>query len=339
MVREWDPRGASAAEIESVRDTLNAIIAADLPDDPVWRDTKLREYLAVTMPGERRICWMAEGSVGDAAAGKPLLGQANVLLLGDLGIVEVFVHPRARRGGVGRELLATAVRRIADEGYSAVAAEVVGGTPAVDFYEAAGFRCAYVETRSVLNLAEVDWLTLGEMASGIAAGYRVESYASTLPDELIEPYAATKQVVRDIDDGDLDLRPSSYDPERLRISLATLAARGMKPYVVVAVHEPSGTVAGLTEVVAPAQHPSRADQYDTIVVPEHRGYGIGRAIKARMLFELRSAEPMLREVQTWNALENESMLKVNAELGFKPDRQWREYEADVSELLGRLGAS
>jgi hypothetical protein len=55
-----------------------------------------------------------------------------------------------------------------------------------------------------------------------------------------------------------------------------------------------------------------------------------------MLFELRAAEPNLVDVQTWNAMENEPMLKVNAELGFKPDRQWREYEADIPDLLRRL---
>jgi len=86
----------------------------------------------------------------------------------------------------------------------------------------------------------------------------------------------------------------------------------------------------------PAQHPTRADQYDTIVVPAHRGYGVARAIKARMLFELRAAEPGLVDVQTWNAQVNEPLLKVNAELGFQPDREWREYEADVAELVHRF---
>ena len=95
-------------------------------------------------------------------------------------------------------------------------------------------------------------------------------------------------------------------------------------------------LAGLTEVVVPAQRPTRADQYDTVVVPKHRGYGLGRAIKARMLFELRSAEPRVTEVQTWNAFENEPMLKVNSELGFQPDRQWSEYEADVADLARLL---
>jgi len=335
MVREWDPRAASPAELESVIDSLNAMLAADLPDDPPWQNAMFREYLTVTMPGERRVCWVAEESTGDVEAGKPVLGMANILLLGGIGVIEVLVHPRARRGGVGRSLLAALVARASAEGFSSIGAEVVGGTPAVEFYEANGFSCAYLEMRSVLRLSEVDWLTLGEMARGIGAGYRVEYHQGELPDELIEQYAAAKQVIQD--DGDLDLRPSSYDPDRLRASLATLHARGMKPHIVVAVHEPSGAVAGLTEVVAPVQHPTLADQYDTVVVPEHRGYGIGRAIKARMLFELRSAEPGLHQVQTWNAPENEMMLNINAELGFKPDREWREYEAEVPDLVTRLG--
>jgi hypothetical protein len=44
-------------------------------------------------------------------------------------------------------------------------------------------------------------------------------------------------------------------------------------------------------------------------------------------------------VQTWNAIENETIGRVNAELGFQPDRQWREYEADVADLVERLKAA
>ncbi|MFS8477504.1 MAG: GNAT family N-acetyltransferase [Micromonosporaceae bacterium] len=334
-VREWDPRSASPAELESVLDTVNAVIAADLPDDPSWQNVKLREYLSVTMPGERRICWIAEESPGDAASGRPVLGMADILLFGDTGVLQVLVHPKARRSSLGRRLLATAITRAHDEGFSSVGVEVVGGTPAVNFYEANGFRCAYVEIRSVLSLADVNWPALADMTAGIGASYRIEYHSGGLPDALIEPYAAAKHMVRD--DADSDLRPSSYDPDRLRASLATLNARGMRPHLVVAVHEESGTVAGLTEVVTPVQHPTRADQYDTIVVPDHRGHGVAQAIKARMLFELRSAEPALREVQTWNAPDNEFLLKINAELGYRPDREWREYEADIPDLVRLLG--
>ncbi|MBM0207186.1 GNAT family N-acetyltransferase [Micromonospora sp. STR1s_5] len=334
MVREWDPRTASSAEIASLLATLNAVLAADLPQDPPWREASLREYLAEVMPGERRISWIAQAepaAPGDTGA---VLGQVHVLLLGDIGVLEVLVHPSARRTGLGRDLVLRAARRVYQEGFRSIGVEVVGDTPAVGFYESLGFNREYVETRSVLDLTAVDWAELAEMATGISAGYQLEFFPGGPPDDLIEAYARAKAEVRDVDDG--ELRPSSYDPERLRDSLDTLHRRGMKPYIVLARHEQSGEVAGLTEVVVPAQHPTRADQYDTIVAQDHRGYGIDRAIKARMLLELRSAEPELIEVQTWNAQANEAMLKVNAELGYRPDRDWCEYSVDVAELVHRL---
>jgi GNAT superfamily N-acetyltransferase len=337
MVREWDPRTAPSAEIEAVLGTINAAIAVDLPADPEWRIRAFREYLAVTMPGERRVCWLAES--GHSQHSESVLGQANILLLGDIGVLEIVVDPKARKRGVGKALLTAAVRRAYAEGFTSLGVEVIGETPAVPFFEHNGFRLAFVEIRNVLDLSTVDWMRLGEMAGGVGAGYRVDYYPGGPPEELYEAYAEVKEVVRDsYDVGDLELRPSSYDPERLKASLATLHARGLKPYIVVGIHEASGKIAGLTEVVIPAQRPSRADQYDTVVVPAHRGYGLGRALKARMLFELRSAEPQLTEVQTWNAFENEPMLRVNSELGFIPDRQWMEYEADLADLARLLHA-
>ncbi|MEU9737917.1 GNAT family N-acetyltransferase [Micromonospora chersina] len=334
MVREWDPRTASSAEIASLLDTLNAVLAADLPQDPPWRANSLREYLSEVMPGERRISWIAEGDPAADGTPGPMLGHVNVLLLGGIGVLEVLVHPELRRTGLGRELVRVAARRVWDEGFQSIGVEVVGDTPAVAFYEALGFTREYVETRSVLDLGAVEWPALAEMATEVGAGYHVEFCPGGPPDDLIEAYARAKAEVRDVDDG--ELRPSSYDPQRLRESLDTLHRRGMKPYIVLALHEQTGEVAGLTEVVVPAQHPTRADQYDTIVVRDHRGYGIDRAIKARMLLELRSAEPELAEVQTWNAQANEAMLKVNAELGYRPDRDWCEYSVDVAELVHRL---
>jgi GNAT superfamily N-acetyltransferase len=334
MVQEWDPATAPDNEVAAVVDLLNAAGAVDVPADPRWQTDGYRDYLICTMPGERRACWIAPDPHADR-----LLGQANVLLMDDIGVIDLVVHPDARNHGVGSALLLAVARRAADEGIPSLGVEAIGDTPSVRFYESQGFRWAYAEMRNVLDLTTVDWLRLGGMAQGIGSGYRVEYHPGGPPEHLFAAYAAAKESVReDADtDGDLDLRPSSYDPERLRASLLTLNARGLKPYIVLAIHEPTGRVAGLTEVVVPRQRPGRADQYDTIVVPEHRGYGIGRAIKARMLFELRAAEPKLNEVQTWHALEKEPMLKVNADLGFQPDREWREYEADVADLLRRLG--
>jgi GNAT superfamily N-acetyltransferase len=326
QVREWDPAAAPAEEITAALRTLNLVLAADVPEDPPWRIDSFREYLAVTMPGERRVCWLASDASG-------LVGYASVLFVGDIAVLELLVRPDARRGGVGSTLLAAAAKRVAADGFDSIGVEVIGGTPAADFFEAHGFRCAFIEMRNILDLSTVDWPRLGGLAQGVGSGYRIEYHPGGPPERLLEEYAKAKASVRINPAYDLELRPSSYDSDRLRASVATLHARGLKPYIVLAVHEQSGNVAGLTEVVVPAQRPTRADQYDTIVVQAHRGYGLGRALKARMLFELRAAEPQLLDVQTWNAVGFESMRRVNAELGFQPDRQWREYEVDVEDLL------
>lgn len=332
MVREWDPSTAADSEVLAYVGILNTVLAADLPNDPPWAVEGYAEYLACTMPDEQRACWVVPDPAGDG-----LVGAGSMLLMDDIAVLELMVRPDARRRGIGRALLLAAARRCVDAGIPSIGVEAVGDTPAAPFYERTGFRWAYAEMRNVLDLSTVDWFRLGEMASGIGSGYRIEYHPGGLPAEWLPTYAAAKESVRDNGDGDLDLRPSSYHPDRLLASIATLHARGLYPYIVVAVHEATETVAGLTEVVVPRQRPGRADQYDTVVVPEHRGYGIGRALKARMLFELRAAEPKLVEVQTWHDLEKEPMLKVNEDLGFRPDREWREYEGDVTELLRRLG--
>lgn len=327
----WDARTAPDADLAALLAMLNAAIAADQPGDPLWQDTFFRECVTELMPGQRRKAWVAR----DAAGG--LLGHVSMLLMGDTGVVELLVDPAYRGRGIGHRLLGRAVRWAHAQGYASVGVEVPGETPGVRFYERLGFRQAYTEVRSVLELRDVDWLRLGEMARGIGSGYRLAYHRDGPPEDLLPSYTLAKAEMRGLGD-DWELRPSSYDPQRLHESIACLQRRGLSPHIVVAVHDRSQQVAGLTEVVVPAQRPSRADQYDTVVVPEHRGYGIDRAMKARMLFELRAAAPRVTEVQTWNDPYDHHLMKINAELGFRTDRPWLEYEAEVADLVPRLTA-
>jgi GNAT superfamily N-acetyltransferase len=330
-LREWDPGTAPAAEIAGWLEAHNEVLAADLPDDPPWGTERLREYLAEKMPGERRLTWLAEDDSGT------VLGYGRLLVLSDVGVLEMFVVPRMRGQGIGPALLRAVAERAVTEHFDSLGIEVAADSPGARFYQAQGFTHVYTEMRSILSLPDVDWDHIEEMAAGLVHGYRVEVYAGDLPDELLPAYAETKQVRRMDPTGEMDLRPSSYNTERLRASLRYLNTRGLRPYIVVAIHERTEKVAGLTELVVPAQHPTRADQYDTVIMPVHNGYGLARAIKARMLLELRVAEPQLREVQTWHATEREQLQAVNKELGFQPDREWREYEVDTADLAVRLG--
>src|SRR3954463_10774463 len=167
---------------------MNAVLAADPREAPPWQDVQVREYLAETLPGQRRICWVAEDDRLPEGESE-IFAHISILLLGDIGVLEVMVNPSLRRRGLGRQRGAVPPRRTYLEGFSSIGVEAIGGTPAIAFYQALGFEREYVETRSVLNLTSVDWPTLREMAGGIAPGYRVEYHPGGPPEELLEAYA------------------------------------------------------------------------------------------------------------------------------------------------------
>lgn len=327
-IRQWDPATAPDREIEAWLRSMNAVLATELGDEPPWHHERLREYLAVTMPGERRAAWIA-------TAGDEIVGYLGVILLRDddtrTACIEMFAHPEWRRQGIAHGLLTEAARYAVEQGQDIITAEVVDGTPAESFYAAAGFRRTATEDSAVLDLATVDWNWISDLSRRIAAGYRIENYPDGPPEELLGSYANAKLVIRHTPIADVAW-PAGFEADRLRDSLRTLRARGLRPYVAVAVHEATGEVAGLTELVVPTHRPQRADQYDTIVVPAHRGYGLGLAMKARMLLDLRAEEPQVESVQTWQATDDEPMLRVNLDLGFRPAHRWHEYEATVATV-------
>jgi RimJ/RimL family protein N-acetyltransferase len=51
-----------------------------------------------------------------------------------------------------------------------------------------------------------------------------------------------------------------------------------------------------------------------------------------MLEWLRAERPEIREIETDNTDDNEHMLAVNEELGFRRQREYRDYRAEATDL-------
>ncbi|MEV7771795.1 GNAT family N-acetyltransferase [Kitasatospora sp. NPDC086791] len=109
---------------------------------------------------------------------------------------------------------------------------------------------------------------------------------------------------------------------------AVVADRGDTLLIVAAVHD-DGTMAGYTEIVLPHGASPRAQQYDTAVVPAHRGSGLGLWAKAAMVRRLRAEHPGVAEIETDNAHDNVHMVAVNHALGFRSCRRTHEFQLDV----------
>jgi GNAT superfamily N-acetyltransferase len=72
-----------------------------------------------------------------------------------------------------------------------------------------------------------------------------------------------------------------------------------------------------------------AQHYGTAVLPEHRGHGLARWIKAESIRQARDRHPELSGLLTDTADNNQPMRRINDALGYRPTHQTRRYKLDL----------
>ncbi|MGW0588811.1 N-acetyltransferase family protein [Streptosporangium sp. NPDC002607] len=283
--------------------------------------------LADTSPGasSRRLVWLA--SDGD---GVPV-GSAFLRLFtregqDHLAELELNVHPAERRKGVGSELLARTVAGAEREGRRCVLAQVRAGTPGDRFLAARGFRkvLALTYTRLVPAQAGVD-----TVADRPHAGYRLCSWDGTVPDDLADTFAASRRAMDDMPMDDADYGVVVWDVERVRAAAQAIEDRGESLHTVVAIDESDGSIAGFTELVVPGDGKGDGQHYGTGVLPEHRGRGLARWMKAEMIRQVRERYPDLGGLLADTADSNTHMRAVNDSLGYRPTHKTFQYQLDL----------
>lgn len=248
-----------------------------------------------------------------------------------LAIINIGVHPERRGAGIGtaffRELLAQ-VRR---DGRTRVLGPNVQAGRAEAWAARMGLASGLRFLLQRIDLTEVD-PTLWDVP--VPAGYRLETWTDAAPEEILESFARARHAIEDAVSGDLTWDEPDWTPERVRQVESQLRDRGMESRVVVAVHEDSGEVAGVTELSFRLTQPERGHQGDTSVVREHRGHGLGRAMKAAMLRRVAVELPQLAEISTQTA-DVQHMARINTEIGYRTVMEYLYVEGDLSELEKR----
>ncbi|HEX2498098.1 MAG TPA: GNAT family N-acetyltransferase [Actinomycetes bacterium] len=79
----------------------------------------------------------------------------------------------------------------------------------------------------------------------------------------------------------------------------------------------------------PVREETHGWQEDTLVLPAHRGHRLGLRIKIDNLLQVRTYEPALRLVDTWNADANSHLIAINEALGYRPVSRHSEWELQL----------
>ncbi|TDC45805.1 GNAT family N-acetyltransferase, partial [Actinomadura sp. KC345] len=315
------------AQIRGWHDVLAAVHAADPAAEPAPDPEQTARGLLGVETGSRRRLWAA------AEPGRPdrFAAVAALRLPGDPGTgrpgeIDIQVRPGHRRRGLGGRLLTAAAGELRADGRTSVIAQVLAGTPAVPFLESHGFECVLTLRGMLLRLDDVPAGRVARLLAEAPEGYRLFRWEGAVPGEHADALARAKRAMAD----PAEYEGALWDACRVREMAEAVAERGDDLYTVAALS--GGDIAGFTEVVVPYGCGGRAAQYDTAVVPEHRGRRLGIWVKAAMLDWLAEARPGVREIETENAGDNAHMLAVNEELGFRPERESMEYQAAVTAL-------
>ncbi|MFF3436997.1 GNAT family N-acetyltransferase [Streptosporangium sp. NPDC002721] len=283
--------------------------------------------LADPHPGasSRRLVWLASDGEG-APVGSAFLRLFEREGQDHLAELELNVHPAERRKGVGSELLARAVAGAESEGRRCVLVQAGAGTPGDLFLAARGFRKVLTLTYARLALADA---AVDAVADSPPAGYRLRSWDGTVPDELADTFTASRRAMDDMPMDDTDYGVVVWDVERVRAAAKAIADRGESLHTVVAVDESDGSIAGFTELVVPGDGKGDGQHYGTGVLPEHRGHGLARWMKAEAIRQARERHPALGGLLADTADGNTHMRAVNDSLGYRPTHRTFQYQLDL----------
>ena len=194
----------------------------------------------------------------------------------------------------------------------------------------------FADARGFENALPLTWYvqdtSLPRPDGELPAGYTFAAWEGVVPDHLADASALAHGAMADAPTGDMDKAPPVWDADKVRAVAQVILDRGGVILTVAAVADAAadaGTIAAYTELVLRDPSDIRARQYDTVVVPAHRGHGLGRAVKLRMLRTLAVTQPRVRRIGTTVADENGPMLAVNEALGYVRERAAGIFQAKI----------
>lgn len=294
------------------------------PDVPSWLPSELRALARSSGDATRVASVVADGD--DAVVGAAL---SKLSLAENPDVLEVLgleVRPARRGEGFGRHLLAHVEALARSHGRDRLIAATETRLDDDDaaserFCAAAGFERALASSKRRLDLP-VDAATLAALEADAAAhagdDYEVATWTGPCPGAWVPGRLALAHGMwTDTPSGELDREPERWDEGRLRDHEARTEAMGRELIATGAVHRASGELVGLSEIAVSRDAPQVGYQYDTIVLPSHRGHRLGLALKVANVRVVASRSPATARVYTWNADDNAPMIAVNDALGYR----------------------
>jgi GNAT superfamily N-acetyltransferase len=341
-----------APAVAAIAALLDAQQAELWPDDPpLVHATRIADVRTPDELGARSrwsIAWQDGEAIGFAKTDVEL--ESNP----DIAWLHVYVAPSHRRQGIGRSLARHALREArrsldpapSQTGYDIVLGSEIGRELQVRFEQDWALPVGIVGRKARLDLTTVDRRAI----ESVLARRRTqlgEDFHFLFFENLDTPgpetgfsdedfCASYEEIMNLMPLEDLQLERELFPPARWRSLLGRYMSTGRTFWNLVCC-EPDGHVVGLTIVGFTAADHRRVDQWDTGVIADAQGKGIGSILKLDMLLRVMDGLPDARFIETDNAGSNKPMIAINTALGFHEHHRTHVYQLPITRLLTLLG--
>ena len=205
--------------------------------------------------------------------------------------------------------------------------------PSTRFLQRYGFSLEQVGRMSGLSLPVEPGVFSSLLGEALAASaeYRTVTWQGPTPEEWLDAVALMRtRMSTETPNAGIEQTEDVWTAERVRSYDELLAESPRVVLTTIAVHATTGEPAGYTDLDVPTGSDRPVDQWDTLVLREHRGHRLGMLLKLTNLRELTARFPESQFVETMNAEDNRHMLDVNETIGFVPVSYGARWKKDIS---------
>ncbi|MEO7716436.1 MAG: GNAT family N-acetyltransferase [Capsulimonas sp.] len=339
VILPFDLACAGKREFTALNDFLNLVRTEVMPDDPpLPLDLRIAGYQNIPdfVSVSAWAAWDASGTeIVASAFAEFVTTEDNAHLVN----INVNVHPKYRRRGLGREMFRQAAQVPRREGKTLIMGSTNGREPGGEaFMLRIGAERGLTMRAFQLRLENVDSeqirLLLEDQTSPDA--FMLEFHDGAYPEDQLTAIVNLHAVMNTQPRGDLDIEDVQTTPEQIRQMESMEAAAGVQRWTLTAREASTGRLAGITEVIWHPGVPQIVKQEMTGVLPEFRGHGLGLRIKAAMIDRILRERTQAKFVRTANADANAAMLRINETLGFEPYMSACNWQVTTEQALAYL---
>ncbi len=303
-----------------------AIHRCDDPDDPLPSRESRREYMLNPHPDYDISWWVVEDEEKEhiiAMGGIWWTNEkaGNFETSRDTAYCDFALHPNYRTPAAMTMFLRSMVEKAEWLGKNELIIESRGEYQ-MEYLKSLGGEILSDRSISRMLISDVDWILMEKWKDDgpqRARGVSLEMF-SKVPESDLEEY--TRLYTETWNQAPLEsVAPDLIVTPKSRREMEEYFQSQNEIWTTIISREENGAISGLTEIWYLHEKGFLVEQGLTGVRKEYRGRGLGKWLKAEMLFFIKEHYPEAVVVETGNANTNDAMLSINKRMGFKLHRK------------------